>query len=102
MKWFLSIGCVLALLGGIGTCAASKSAIHEIQSAVCFLIAAVLLGAAAIREAVEDAHRTEHNTLREILSSSQEAHAATQNVARALKAVLQRSGKQTPKPPAGA
>ena len=53
MNIFLYIVSVLAGLIGFFTMAVSKSAIHEIYSAIWFLIAAVLGGSAAIVTAVD-------------------------------------------------
>ena len=52
MKVFLFILAVLAALAGAGTLVSAKSAIHEIEAFILFLVGAVCLSGAAIVEAV--------------------------------------------------
>lgn len=58
MNIFLYIISVLAALVGFLLATVAKSSIHEIYSAVWFLIAAVLFGAAAIVTAVDSLKRS--------------------------------------------
>jgi hypothetical protein len=52
MRIFLFILCVLSFLAGGTILAGAKSAIHEIEGLVLFLIAAVFLVGAAIVDAI--------------------------------------------------
>jgi len=52
MRMFLFVLCGIAILFGMALLGAARSAIHEIEAFVLFLIAAVLLSGAAIIEAV--------------------------------------------------
>jgi quinol-cytochrome oxidoreductase complex cytochrome b subunit len=52
MRVFLFILCVLSFLAGVMTLAGAKSAIHEIEAFLLFLIGAVFLVGAAIVEAI--------------------------------------------------
>ena len=53
MKVFLFILAVLAALAGAGILVSAKSAIHEIEAFILFLVGAVCLSGAAIVEAVK-------------------------------------------------
>lgn len=48
MQLLLIVLFILALACGIGTCAAAKSAVHEIQGMIWIVVAAVLLCALAV------------------------------------------------------
>jgi hypothetical protein len=48
----LFLGCVLAFLAGAGVLVVAKSAIHEIEAFMLFLIGAVLLTGASVVEAI--------------------------------------------------
>ena len=52
MRVFLFILCVLSFLAGVMILAGAKSAIHEIEGFLLFLIGAVFLIGAAIVEAI--------------------------------------------------
>ncbi len=52
MRVFLFILCILSFLAGVMIFAAAKSAIHEIEAFLLFLIGAVFLVGAAIVEAI--------------------------------------------------
>ncbi len=53
MKILLFLSSVLAFLAGLGILVASKSAIHEIEGFVLFIVSAVLFSGAVIVEAIE-------------------------------------------------
>lgn len=55
MKWLLILWGIVAGFIGIVLFAVSKSAVHEIEAALGFLIATVAIGCAGIIEAVEKA-----------------------------------------------
>jgi len=52
LKTFLSILCVLAFLAGFAILGSAKSAIHEIESLILFLIGSVLLVGASTVESI--------------------------------------------------
>ena len=52
MRVFLFILCILSFLAGVMIFAAAKSAIHEIEAFLLFLIGAVFLVGAAIVKAI--------------------------------------------------
>lgn len=52
MRLILFLFSVLALLAGSGILAGAKSAIHEIEAFILFLIAAVLFSAAAVIDSI--------------------------------------------------
>lgn len=52
MRVLLFIAAVLAFLAGVGILVSAKSAVHEIEGFILFLIAAVCLSGAGIIEAV--------------------------------------------------
>lgn len=54
MRFFLFLLSVLAFLAGVTILAQAKSAIHEIESGILFLIFAVFLSGAAIVDAVHN------------------------------------------------
>lgn len=57
MRIVLAILCVLTFLGGCSIMAGAKSAIHEIESFILFLISAVLLIGGAVIEALSRSHK---------------------------------------------
>lgn len=57
MRIFLFIFGVLAFLAGALILASAKSAVHEIEAFVLFLVSAVLVSGASIVEAVNRIHR---------------------------------------------
>ena len=52
MKFFLFIVAILAFLFGLGVMVGSKSAVHEIEAMILFLISTVSMGCAGIIESV--------------------------------------------------
>ena len=57
MRFVLFLLCVLAFLAGAGILADAKSAIHEIEAFILFLISAVLLAGASVVEAINLARK---------------------------------------------
>lgn len=52
MRVLLFVAAVLAFLAGVGILVSAKSAVHEIEGFILFLIAAVCLSGAGVIEAV--------------------------------------------------
>jgi uncharacterized membrane protein YdfJ with MMPL/SSD domain len=74
MRIFLLFLCVLSFLAGLLVFADAKSAIHEIEGTILFLIAAVFLVGVAIIEAIDRMLKAEHeamNAMREIAKALQ-------------------------------
>lgn len=55
MKYVYGIFCVIALLSGLYFMMSAKSAVHEIEGLILFLIASVLIVAAEVREMASNA-----------------------------------------------
>jgi hypothetical protein len=101
MRIVIAILCVLTFLGGCSIIAGAKSAIHEIEAFMLFLISAVLLIGGAVIEALGRSQKKFENVIESTAATARHTAEAVQLLRQQVSTLTAQHAKSSPPPLGG-